>query len=219
MKEHSFHPHDGLCIECGVWDAVAKGPCLGRNRSIAQDDDRGKVGQSMDVGLGGNMEDYRMSGGMDRDPLASPEETAKFCKKCGYNMELHRTGTMEAGSVKLATPVCPDLPPIPYGQVAIIPTNQGTRVVGKSMPAEPPPPAGGANDTQVGGSHYRGAPVQHWDMVAMHGLDYFQGQITKYVMRWRKKNGLQDLYKARHFLQKYIEVEEAKATPTGERVP
>lgn len=66
-----------------------------------------------------------------------------------------------------------------------------------------------ANDRQVGGEHYK-AKVQHWDMVAEHDLDYFQGQVTKYVMRWKKKNGLQDLEKARHFLDKYIEVEKAK---------
>lgn len=63
----------------------------------------------------------------------------------------------------------------------------------------------GANDRQVGGSHYK-AKTQHWDIVAEHDLDYFQGQITKYVMRWKKKNGLQDLEKARHFLDKYIEL-------------
>jgi len=62
-----------------------------------------------------------------------------------------------------------------------------------------------ANDKQVGGKHYV-AKIQHWDIVAMHDLDYFQGQITKYVMRWKKKNGLQDLHKAQHFLEKYIEL-------------
>lgn len=66
-----------------------------------------------------------------------------------------------------------------------------------------------ANDRQVGGSHYAvEGRVQHWDIVAQHGLDYFQGQITKYVMRWRKKNGIQDLKKAQHFLEKYIELQE-----------
>lgn len=70
-----------------------------------------------------------------------------------------------------------------------------------------------ANDRQVGGSHYKkeGA-VEHWDIVDQWGLDYFQGQITKYVMRWRDKNGLQDLEKARHFLEKYIELEAEKIT-------
>ena len=62
-----------------------------------------------------------------------------------------------------------------------------------------------ANERQVGGQHYGLKEFQHWDMVSMFGLDYFQGQITKYVMRWNKKNGLQDLEKAKHFLEKYIE--------------
>lgn len=62
-----------------------------------------------------------------------------------------------------------------------------------------------ANDRQVGGTHYR-SDIQHWDFVVANNLDYFQGQITKYVTRWRNKNGLNDLEKARHFLDKYIEL-------------
>lgn len=72
-----------------------------------------------------------------------------------------------------------------------------------------------ANETQVGGIHYRKKSIQHWDYVAANDLDYFQGQITKYVSRWKDKNGLQDLRKAQHFLEKYIEVEEAKAKAKG----
>lgn len=70
-----------------------------------------------------------------------------------------------------------------------------------------------ANDTQVGGSHYKtdGKP-EHWDLVAMYNWDYFQGQVTKYLMRWKVKHKtprerLQDLEKALHFLEKYVEVE------------
>ncbi len=66
-----------------------------------------------------------------------------------------------------------------------------------------------ANKTQVGGSHYR-TEIQHWDFAASNDLDYFQGCITKYVTRHKKKNGLQDLRKAQHFLEKYIELEIAK---------
>lgn len=62
-----------------------------------------------------------------------------------------------------------------------------------------------ANDVQIGGAHYRSS-IQHWDYVVANRLDYFQGQITKYVTRWREKGGLDDLRKARHFLDKYIEV-------------
>lgn len=66
-----------------------------------------------------------------------------------------------------------------------------------------------ANKQQIGGSHYK-SEIQHWDYVVANDLDYFQAQITKYVTRWKKKNGIQDLQKARHFLDKYIEIIEAE---------
>lgn len=84
-----------------------------------------------------------------------------------------------------------------------------------------------ANDYQVGGEHYRknGADIQHWDYATMKKFDMFQYQITKYVERWRDKNGIIDLEKARHFLDKYIEVEKSKIamqeilTPLGSAFP
>ena len=71
-----------------------------------------------------------------------------------------------------------------------------------------------ANDRQIGGVHYRNqsSGLQHWDMVAMFNLDYFQGNISKYVFRWRDKGGIQDLEKARHYLDKYIELEKLRIT-------
>ena len=62
-----------------------------------------------------------------------------------------------------------------------------------------------ANTKQVAGTHYV-SKIQHWDYVVANDLDYFQAQITKYVSRWKKKNGVQDLEKAQHFLEKYIEL-------------
>lgn len=74
---------------------------------------------------------------------------------------------------------------------------------------------GGANGRQVGGDHYsKYGGLQHWDVVKIFKLDYFQGQITKYVMRFRDKNGIQDLEKAKHFLEKLIEVEKTKDMQT-----
>ena len=72
-----------------------------------------------------------------------------------------------------------------------------------------------ANQRQVGGEHYKTGGREHWDIVVEHDLDYFQGQITKYVMRWKKKNGVEDLRKAQHFLEKYIEVAEAEDEAAG----
>lgn len=65
-----------------------------------------------------------------------------------------------------------------------------------------------ANERQVGGEHYR-EPIQHWDLVLANKIPYMEAQIIKYVMRWQRKNGLQDLEKARHFLEKLIEHESA----------
>jgi hypothetical protein len=70
-----------------------------------------------------------------------------------------------------------------------------------------------ANARQVGGDHYRtqGSSFQHWDMVVLFELGYFEGQATKYLFRWRNKNGIQDLEKAKHYIEKLIEVERAKS--------
>lgn len=67
-----------------------------------------------------------------------------------------------------------------------------------------------ANDTQVAGQHYQ-STYQHWDL-CLEALQnrYLEGQVTKYVYRWRKKNGLQDLEKALHFLEKLKEAAQLK---------
>jgi hypothetical protein len=44
-------------------------------------------------------------------------------------------------------------------------------------------------------------------------LDYFQGQITKYLFRWKYKNGVEDLQKALHYMEKYIEIAKLDGGP------
>lgn len=63
-----------------------------------------------------------------------------------------------------------------------------------------------ANDIQEGGSHYKDMPVQPWDYIVSNKLGYLEGNIVKYVTRWQSKNGIEDLRKARHYLDKLIEV-------------
>jgi len=62
------------------------------------------------------------------------------------------------------------------------------------------------NSRQVGGDHYKGKSVQPWDFIAANGLGFFEGNVVKYVTRWKDKGGVQDLHKARHYLDKLIEV-------------
>jgi hypothetical protein len=65
-----------------------------------------------------------------------------------------------------------------------------------------------ANDMQIAGNHYA-AEYQHWDWVADVGLGYLEGCATKYVCRAFKKNGLEDLQKATHYLAKMQELQAA----------
>lgn len=65
-----------------------------------------------------------------------------------------------------------------------------------------------ANATQVGGAHYAAKPIQPWDFIAANGLGYFEGNVVKYLSRWRDKGGVQDLHKAAHYLKKLIEISE-----------
>lgn len=64
----------------------------------------------------------------------------------------------------------------------------------------------GANDIQHGGSHYKGAKLQHWDIVARNGIGYLEGCSSKYFSRWRNKNGLEDLLKGLHYIDKILEM-------------
>lgn len=68
----------------------------------------------------------------------------------------------------------------------------------------------GINEIQYGGSHYKNKAIQPWDYVVANNLGYLEGSIIKYVSRWKDKNGVEDLLKARHFLDKLIEVQSAK---------
>lgn len=63
-----------------------------------------------------------------------------------------------------------------------------------------------ANARQVGGDHYRNQAIQPWDFIAANELGFFEGNIVKYVSRWKDKDGVADLEKARHYLDKLIEL-------------
>ena len=73
-----------------------------------------------------------------------------------------------------------------------------------------------SNRKQVGGDHYQSS-IQTWDYIIAHDLGYLEGNVIKYVTRHRKKNGMQDLEKALHYLQKLIEVEDARLQRTQAR--
>jgi len=68
-----------------------------------------------------------------------------------------------------------------------------------------------ALDIQVGGSHYKSLAIQPAVYCHKNRIGKLEGDVIAYVTRWRQKNGIQDLEKARHTLDLIIEMEEAEA--------
>lgn len=65
-------------------------------------------------------------------------------------------------------------------------------------------------DRQEGGNHYKSMKIQPVEYNHANGIPYIEGSVIKYVSRWRSKGGIQDLEKARHFLDLLIELEGKK---------
>ena len=62
-------------------------------------------------------------------------------------------------------------------------------------------------DTQVGGNHYQRYKIQPVEFIMKNNVLYVEGNVIKYVMRFRDKNGLEDLLKARQYLDMLIAAE------------
>lgn len=56
--------------------------------------------------------------------------------------------------------------------------------------------------------YYKGNKVEVWDFIHSQSLGFFEGNIVKYVSRWKCKNGVEDLKKALTYLNKLIELNE-----------
>jgi hypothetical protein len=67
-----------------------------------------------------------------------------------------------------------------------------------------------ANDVQIGGKHYKDIAIQPWDYIIENNLGWCEGNIVKYITRWREKGGLDDVRKVIHYAEKLIEVENAR---------
>ena len=64
--------------------------------------------------------------------------------------------------------------------------------------------------TQIGGNHYTKLAIQPMRYSMENGLDALQHTVIKYVTRFRDKNGIEDLEKAKHCIDMLIEYERGK---------
>ena len=61
---------------------------------------------------------------------------------------------------------------------------------------------------QIGGDHYKRMKIQPFEYIYANNIGFAEGNVIKYVSRWKEKNGVEDLKKAAHFLSMLIEIEE-----------
>ena len=65
-----------------------------------------------------------------------------------------------------------------------------------------------ALDTQIGGSHYAAKAIQPVQYIHANDIGFFEGNVIKYVTRWKDKGGLEDLRKAKHYIELLLELED-----------
>ena len=65
--------------------------------------------------------------------------------------------------------------------------------------------------TQVGGNHYTKFPIQPYEFISKNDLSFFQGNVVKYVCRYKFKNSAkEDLEKIIHYCE--LEIKKMKDT-------
>lgn len=57
---------------------------------------------------------------------------------------------------------------------------------------------------QIGGTHYAKHKIQPWDIIDEYKLDFYEGNILKYLLR-DKKDRIEDLEKLIHYAEKALE--------------
>ena len=69
---------------------------------------------------------------------------------------------------------------------------------------------------QVDGNHYKDMAIQPIIYIYANNISFIEGNVIKYVSRWKNKNGIKDLEKARHLIDMLIELETSKSINRSE---
>lgn len=120
------------------------------------------------------------------------EDIERSCETCALNSRSCRKKVGECHKANDYSEWRPKSPRFPEDSMAYAETS-----------ADQP-----ALATQVGGGHYKGYAIQPVEFCMKNKLDYCQSNIIKYVVRFRDKNGMEDLRKAKHYLEMLMEFED-----------
>ena len=63
---------------------------------------------------------------------------------------------------------------------------------------------------QLQQDHYKNLAIQPAEYIHANNIGFFEGNVIKYVSRWKQKNGIADLEKAAHYIDLLIELESKK---------
>jgi len=63
---------------------------------------------------------------------------------------------------------------------------------------------------QVGGSHYKKYKIQLVEFIVKNNIGFCEGNIIKYVLRFKEKGGVQDLEKAKHYIELLIDTTKSR---------
>lgn len=66
-----------------------------------------------------------------------------------------------------------------------------------------------ASEIQIGGDHYKKFLIQPAEFCYYNNIPYLEATAIKYLCRWKDKGGIQDLEKAKHFIDLLIEFQNA----------
>jgi hypothetical protein len=58
---------------------------------------------------------------------------------------------------------------------------------------------------QVGGSHYKKYKIQPVEFIIKNNIGFVEGNIIKYILRFKEKGGAVDLEKAKHYIELLID--------------
>jgi|TARA_R110002020_G_scaffold46883_5_gene133532 hypothetical protein len=62
-------------------------------------------------------------------------------------------------------------------------------------------------EEQVAGEHYKTQKIQPIEYILANKLPFIEGNIVKYISRWREKGGIEDLKKVKHYVEILMEYE------------
>ena len=63
---------------------------------------------------------------------------------------------------------------------------------------------------QVGGSHYKKYKIQPIEFIVKNNIGFVEGNIIKYILRFKEKGGVQDLLKAKHYIELLIDTTKSR---------